>query len=122
MWQSYSYLNTADELKQSGLPVPILSGYPEIIDGRIQQAVDQERPDGPLIVQVVRLFPGRRWDFDCQLLTNSSHASLERLRRRILQTLESLPTWPVAYPVVWAVRRKLRQGLGKSSPGIAAAL
>ena len=71
LWQSYSYLNTPDELKQSGLPVPILSGYPEIIDGRIQQAVDQERPDGPLIVQVgAVLLPGRRWEFDCQLLTS----------------------------------------------------
>jgi tetratricopeptide (TPR) repeat protein len=104
--QPYSYLNTGDELKQSGLPVPILSGYPEIIDGRIQQAVDQERPDGPLLVQVgAVLLPGRRWEFDCQLFSHSSHASLERLRRRILQSLESLPTWPVAYPVVWAVRR-----------------
>lgn len=105
-WQSYFYLTSSDELKKSGLPVAILTSYAEIIDGRIKPVIDQERPERPLIVQVgAVLLPGRRWDFDCQVVTTSSRPSLDRLKGRILQALKSLPTWPVAFPVVLAVKR-----------------
>jgi tetratricopeptide (TPR) repeat protein len=109
-WPCYFALNTADELKRSGLPIQFLAGYLEIIDGRIKQVLDQERPDAPLLVQVgAVLLPGRRWDFDCQLLSNSPQPSFDQLRDRILEALQSLPTWPVAFPFVVAVKRAMNR-------------
>jgi tetratricopeptide (TPR) repeat protein len=110
VWQSYFYLTTPDELKQSVIPAVILFSYPEIIDARLKEVVDQARLREPLIIQIgAVLLPGRRWDFDCQVLTTSVHASTDRLKNQVINTLTSLPTWPVAYPVVLAVRR----GFGK---------
>jgi hypothetical protein len=119
VWQSYFYLTTPDELKKSTIPALILSSYPEIIDARLKQVVDHERPQEPLIIQVgAVLLPGRHWDFDCQLLTTASHAPLDSLKCQVLDTLRSLPTWPVAYPVVIVVRR----GFGKPPASLRQAL
>jgi tetratricopeptide (TPR) repeat protein len=109
-WHPCFCLNTLEELKQSGLPVQLLEGYPEIIDRRIKDVVESEPSLGPLVVQIgAVLLPGRRWDFECQLVSNASHPSLDSLNGRILQALQSLPAWPVAYPVVFAVKRAVNR-------------
>jgi tetratricopeptide (TPR) repeat protein len=109
-WPTFFSLNNPDEVKKSGLPFQFLTGFLEIIDGRIKQVVDEVHPEGSFVVQVgAVLLPGRRWDFDCQLLSDSSDSSFDPLKGRILQALESLPTWPVAYPFVLAVKRAVNK-------------
>jgi tetratricopeptide (TPR) repeat protein len=98
-----SYLIDNAELNRAGLPALVLAAFGELVDAKIRQSIDPVAAKKPCIVQVgVALLPDRQWRFDIQILGAKRR---EPFVRQLRESLESLPTWPVSYPVVFAVRR-----------------
>ena len=103
---SVSYLMTSDDVGRSGIPHTLLTSYPEIVDDHIQKAVGVTKGRQETIVQVAAvLLPGRRWQFDVHVVTSLANNDNAPLVHQLRKTLESIPTWPVAYPIVFVVRR-----------------
>jgi len=103
---SISYLMTSEDVARSGIPHTLLTSYPEIVDEHIRRAVSFTSDRPATIVQVAAvLLPGRRWQFDVHEVTSLVKHSDEQLVQNLRKTLESIPTWPVSYPVVFVVRR-----------------
>ena len=103
---SISYLMTSEDVARSGIPHTLLTSYPEIVDEHIRGAVSFTSDRPAIIVQVAAvLLPGRRWQFDVHEVTSLVKNSDEQLVQKLRKMLESIPTWPVSYPVVFVVRR-----------------
>lgn len=94
------------ELAKSGLPSVILAAFIEAIDKLLIQFIKEQASSDDLIAQVgAALLPERKWEFDIQVSILADKAVRNRFVNRLRQLLESLPTWPVKYPVVFVVRR-----------------
>jgi tetratricopeptide (TPR) repeat protein len=112
--RSCFYLVSAEDVARSGLPFAVLTSCSEIIDARIKQSVDEATAREPFVVQVgVVLLPARRWRFDIQIVGASRKVRRESLAKHLRESLAALPTWPVAYPVVFVVRRAFANPSGQ---------
>ncbi len=95
-----SLLANEDEMQKSYLPAVILESYFEMVDRRVKQVFCNEKS---AIVQVGGvLLPNRQLQFDIAM---AAEAATSSLREQLKQELESVPAWPVAYPVVFVLRR-----------------
>ena len=104
--RSVSYLMNADEAVRSNLPQTVLTIYPEIVDNLIMQSVATSWRKENFIVQIAAvLLPGRIWQFDTQIVTSSRAVAQDRLLKEFERVLQTIPSWSVAYPVVFTVRR-----------------
>jgi tetratricopeptide (TPR) repeat protein len=106
VYRSCSYLMSVEDLTRSGLPFVVLTSYSDMIDARIKQPARESALEEPLVVQIAAvLLPGRHWRFDVQVVAASRKVRRELLAKQLQESLKELPTWPVAYPVVFVVRR-----------------
>ncbi|HEY0984213.1 tetratricopeptide repeat protein [Schlesneria sp.] len=103
---SVSYLMTAEEVSRSGIPHSLLFSYPEIVSDLIQREVGDVRDNQAILSQVAAvLLPGRTWQFDVQVLASNARQRTDSVAQKLRRKLEQIPTWPVAYPIVFVVRR-----------------
>lgn len=116
------YLISEPELTRSGMPSEILGAFIEAVDNEIIKTLGESKTD--LIVQVgATLLPNRKWEFDCEFVPESSAANQNAAFNRLRSVLYLLPTWPVMYPVIFAIRRgfgfpsnSLHETLGRPFP------
>lgn len=93
-------LCSREELQSSGMPFDVLTALVELVDREIVAVLrDGQRLDGLWVQVSCAVLPGRRNAFEIQGLP---YASLDELRNR----LSSLPSWPTAVPVVFAIQRR----------------
>lgn len=112
---SVSYLMTSEDVARSGIPHTLLTSYPEIVSDQIQRTIGDVQERQAVFAQVaVVLLPGRRWQFDIQVATSLMTVSSDSLVRKLEARLQSIPTWPVVYPVVFVVCRSF----GRNSDGL----
>ena len=102
------YLLDGADLPRSRLPPVVLAGYSEIIDRRLKRLAEDAALRDPFVIQVAAvLLPGRQWRFDTQIVASTRRLPRERLLAEVGRFLDSLPAWPVAYPIVFGVRRAI---------------
>lgn len=103
---AYKPLVNEVELGRSGLPFDVLDAYLKLADNQIKQIVQSECGHQQIVVVAAAvLLPGRQWRFDIQVSATSNRVPSWELCQKLEAVLGALPTWPVAYPVVFVVRR-----------------
>ena len=107
--RSTAYLGSEAELMRSQMPPPIGHAMVEIVDRAIVRFFRETLPGCGYFVQVVcAVLPGNRNAFEVQGLP-------VELTARLLGHLSALPSWPVVYPFVFVVQRRLR-GVQSGAP------
>ena len=97
-------LNSEAELMRCQIPLTIGNAMVEIVDRAIIRFFQETVPGRRYYAQVVcAVLPGNRNAFEVQGLPVNVTA-------RLLHNLSALPSWPVEYPFVFVVQRRIRGG------------
>lgn len=97
-----AFWGTEAELARSQMPPPVAYALVTIVDRAIVRYFHETAPRCGLLVQVAcAVLPGKRNAFEIQGLPQSVADGL-------LRRLSELPSWPVGYPLVFVIQRRLR--------------
>ena len=109
-----AFLSSESEFAESRIPAAVANALATILHDEVAQFVRSDSVTKGYAVQVsCAVLPGRRNAFEIQGLPGD-------LKNGLLERLSSVPSWPVAFPFVFVVQRRINGGPEPSQPQLEA--